>query len=71
MKLSGIDYIATDAPNFESVTPFTRRLIREYGPDRIVWSGGSPQLADIHMKAYSAADIAKVKGGNLQKLLNW
>jgi len=71
MKLSGIDYIATDAPNFESVTPFTRRLIREYGPERIVWSGGSPKLADIHMKGYSAADIAKVKGGNLQKLLNW
>jgi predicted TIM-barrel fold metal-dependent hydrolase len=71
MKLSGIDYIATDAPNFESVAPFTRRLIREYGPERIVWSGGSPKLADIHMKGYAAADIAKVKGGNLQKLLSW
>jgi predicted TIM-barrel fold metal-dependent hydrolase len=71
MKISGIDYIATDAPNFPSVLPFTSRLIREYGPDRIVWSGGSPKLADFHMKGYSAADIAKVKGGNLQKLLNW
>ena len=71
MKLSGIDYIATDAPDFESVLPFTRRLIREYGPDRIVWSGGSPKIIDVHMKGYSAADIAKVKGGNLQKLLNW
>ena len=71
MKISGIDYIATDAPNFPSVLPFTTRLIREYGPDRIVWSGGSPKLADFHMKGYSAADIAKVKGGNLQKLLNW
>jgi hypothetical protein len=51
--------------------PFTSRLIKEYGPDRIVWSGGSPHIADVHMKGYSAADIAKVKGGNLQKLLNW
>lgn len=71
MKLSGIDYIATDAPNFESVMPFTRRLIKEYGPERVVWSGASPKLAGLHMKGYSAADLAKAKGGNLQKLLNW
>jgi len=25
----------------------------------------------VHMKGHSAADIAKVKGGNLQRLLNW
>jgi len=71
MKLSGIDYVATDGPNFESALPFTRRLIREYGAERVVWSGGSPKIIDIHMKGYPAADIAKVKGGNLQKLLNW
>ncbi len=71
MKLSGLDYIATDAPHFASVMPFTSRLIKEYGPDRVVWSGGTPKIADAHMKGYSAADIAKVKGGNLQRLLNW
>lgn len=71
MKLSGVDYIATDKPDFRSVLPFTTRLIREFGPDRVVWSGGSPHIADVHMKGYSAADIAKVKGGNLQRLLNW
>jgi len=71
MKLSGVDYIASDAPNFESVLPFTRRLIREYGAERVVWSGGSPKIIDVHMKGYSADDIAKVKGGNLQKLLSW
>jgi len=71
MKLSGIDYIASDAPDFESVLPFTRRLIKEYGPDRIVWSGGSPKIIDVHMKGYSAADLAKVRGGNLQRLLSW
>jgi L-fuconolactonase len=71
MKLSGLDYIANDGPYFESVLPFTSRLIREYGPDRVVWSGGPPKIADVHMKGYSAADIAKVKGGNLQRLLNW
>src|SRR5262249_8173316 len=71
MKLSGLHYIASDATVFEGVLPFPRRLIKEYGPERVVWSGGSPRIVDIHMKGYPAADLAKVKGGNLQKLLNW
>ena len=71
MKLSGLDYIAKDAPDYQSLLPFTRRLLKEFGPDRVVWSGGSPHIADVHMTGYSAADIAKVKGGNLQRLLNW
>ncbi len=71
MKISGMDYIANDGPDYRSILPFTSRLIREYGPDRIVWSGGTPHIADVHLKGYSAADLAKVKGGNLQKLLNW
>ena len=71
MKMSGLDYMADDKPDYESLTPFTRRVIKEFGPDRMVWSGGSPHIADVHMKGYSAADIAKVKGGNLQRLLNW
>ena len=72
MKLSELGYMApTDKPDYESLTPFTRRVIKEFGPDRMVWSGDSPHIADVHMKGYSAADIAKVKGGNLQRLLNW
>jgi predicted TIM-barrel fold metal-dependent hydrolase len=71
MKMSGLDYMAEDKPDYESLIPFTRRVIKEFGPGRIVWSGGSPHIADVHMKGYSAADIAKVKGGNLQRLLNW
>ncbi len=71
MKLSGLDYMAADAPYYESLIPFTRRVFKEFGPDRMVWSGGDPKIAEVHMAGYSAADIAKVKGGNLQKLLNW
>jgi L-fuconolactonase len=71
MKLSGLDYIATDGPTYESVLPFTTRLIKEFGADRMVWSGGVTKIADVHMKGYSAADIARVKGGNLQRLLGW
>jgi L-fuconolactonase len=71
MKLSGVGYIADDKPYYESVLPFTRRIIKEFGADRMVWGGDTPQLVDVHMKGYSAADIAKVKGGNLKRLLNW
>src|SRR6202000_377310 len=71
MKMSGLGYMAEDKPDYESLIPFTRRVIKEFGPSRMVWSGDSPHLADVHMKGYSAADIAKVKGGNLQTLLNW
>ncbi|MDB5734323.1 MAG: hypothetical protein JWN16_960 [Alphaproteobacteria bacterium] len=71
MKISGMDYIATDGPTYESLLPFTSRIIKEYGVDRVVWSGGVTKIADVHMKGYPAADIAKVKGGNLQRLLNW
>jgi predicted TIM-barrel fold metal-dependent hydrolase len=71
MKLSELNYMAGDGPYYESLIPFTSRIIKEYGPDRMVWSGGSPHIADVHMKGYSAADIAKVKGGNLKRLLNW
>ncbi len=71
MKMSALGYMTNDAPNYESLIPFTRRVIKEFGADRMVWSGDSPHIADVHMKGYSAADIAKVKGGNLQRLLNW
>jgi len=71
MKMSGLGYMADDKPDYESLIPFTRRVIKEFGPSRVAWSGDSPHLADVHMKGYSAADIAKVKGGNLQTLLNW
>ena len=72
MKLSELGYMAPDdKPDYASLIPFTSRVIKEFGPDRMVWSGDSPHIADVHMKGYSAAEIAKVKGGNLQRLLNW
>ena len=60
MKMSGLGYMTTDAPDYPSQIPFTRRVIKEFGADRMVWSGDSPHIADVHMKGYSAADIAKV-----------
>lgn len=70
MKLSGLGHFEKDAPYYESAMSFTSRVIREYGTDRMVWGGGSPKIVDVHMNNYSISDRAKVKGGNIQKLLN-
>jgi predicted TIM-barrel fold metal-dependent hydrolase len=51
--------------------PLTRRVIQEFGPHRIVWGSGPPEIVDVHMQDYSPMDRAKVKGGNLWKLLPW
>jgi predicted TIM-barrel fold metal-dependent hydrolase len=71
MKLSGISHFATDAPNYESSLPFTSRVIKEFGPDKLIWGSGSTSIIDIHMADYSNENRAKVKGSNIQKLLNW
>jgi predicted TIM-barrel fold metal-dependent hydrolase len=71
MKLSGLNHYAKDAPLYTSSLPFTRRVIAEFGPERVVWGSGTPRIVDAHMKGYPASDIAKVKGGNLKALLNW
>ena len=71
MKLSELENVATDGPLFESIRPFTSRIIKEFGPDRMIWSGGSPEIARVHMEGYQDADIQKALGGNLATLLRW
>ncbi|HEV8456248.1 MAG TPA: amidohydrolase family protein, partial [Gemmatimonadales bacterium] len=44
MKLSGLSHFAQDAPLYLSARPFTRRVIQAFGPDRIVWGGGTPKI---------------------------
>src|SRR5690606_4392075 len=71
MKLSGLNHFAEDSPLYESALPFTRRVIEEFGPEKMVWGSGTPKIVDAHMKGYSQKDISRVKGGNLRRLLNW
>ncbi len=71
MKLSGINHFAKDAPTYESAISFTTRVIREFGPQRVVWGSGIPRIVDVHMQEYSSDEIAMVKGGNIRQLLNW
>ncbi|WP_373512929.1 amidohydrolase [Persicitalea sp.] len=71
MKLSGLNHFAKDEPYYESALPFTSRVIKEFGPERLVWGSGSPKIVDVHLKGYSEKERAMVKGGNIRKLLGW
>jgi predicted TIM-barrel fold metal-dependent hydrolase len=71
IKLSCLEYIAGDGPLYESARPFTRRVIEAFGPDRLVWGAGTPGIVHAHMVGYSEEDRAKVRGGNLARLLGW
>lgn len=71
MKLSGLSHFSTDGPLYPSAEPFTRRVIREFGPHRCVWGAGKPAVVDAHMASYTDHERALVKGGNLQRLLRW
>lgn len=71
MKLSGLNHFATDEPYYESALPFTSRVIKEFGPERVVWGSGTPKIVDIHMSGYSESKRASVKGGTIRKLLAW
>jgi L-fuconolactonase len=71
MKLSGIGYFAADAPLYASARPFTRLVAETFGPERLVWGDGTPAIVEAHLDHWSAADRAKVLGGNIARLLNW
>jgi predicted TIM-barrel fold metal-dependent hydrolase len=71
MKLSGLNHFAKDAPLYHSARPFTRQVIAAFGPTRVVWGSGTPDVVDAHMPEYSQEERGLVKGGNVAQLLNW
>lgn len=71
MKLSGLGHFATDAPLYGSARPFTRWVADAFGPTRLIWSSGAPEIADFHLPHFSAEEIGLVKGGTLARLLPW
>ena len=70
MKLSGLNHFSQDAPLYLEAKPFTRLVIDAFGPDRLVWGSGTPEIVDAHLDRESETERAQVKGGNLEKLLN-
>ncbi len=71
MKLSGLDHIVGDAPLYLSVQRFIRQVADAFGPTHLVWGGGSPAWVRAHLSDWLEADIARVLGGNLVRLLRW
>ena len=71
MKLSGLNHFASDAPLYTSARPFTSRVIEAFGPERMVWGSGTPEIVDAHMADYTEGERALVKGDNLARLLKW
>ncbi len=71
MKLSGLNHYAIDAPLYESVIPFSKWVADAFGPERMVWGSGTPGIVDAHLAHWSEEDRAKVKGGNLKRLLGF
>jgi predicted TIM-barrel fold metal-dependent hydrolase len=71
MKLSGLNHFASDGPLYRSARAFTRWVADAFGPERLVWGSGTPEIVDAHLDYWSAGDRAKVKGDNLARLLPW
>jgi L-fuconolactonase len=71
MKLSGLGHFAQDAPLYPDALPLTRRVADAFGPDRLVWGDGSPQIIDTHLAHLPEAEREKVRGGNLARLLKF
>ncbi len=71
MKLSGIKYVAQDAPMFMSAARLTRLIADTFGPDCLAWGGEPPEVIRAHLSHWPKAEVDRVLGGNLQRLLNW
>src|SRR5262249_43926523 len=71
MKLSGLNHVSTEPSPHLDVQPLVCGLADAFGPDRLVWGSGPPGIIDAPLPHLSEADRAKIKGGNLAKLLGW
>ena len=69
MKFSALDHFSDDGPHYESVRPFTRQVVDAFGPNRLVWGKGSPEVIDRHLAGYDETDRASVTGENLNELI--
>jgi hypothetical protein len=66
-----LQHFAQEAPLYPDALPLTRRVVAAFGPDRLIWSGGTPAIVDAHMPAFSEGERARVKGGTLATLLGF
>jgi predicted TIM-barrel fold metal-dependent hydrolase len=69
MKLSGLGHFAEDPPLYESARPFTRRVVDAFGPGRMLWGGGTPDIVDAHLPDHPETERERVRGNNAAELV--
>ena len=68
IKMSGLDHFSKQPVPHRDVEPLVKRAADAFGPERIAWSKGSPDIVDQLLDHWSDADRARVKGLNLAAL---
>ena len=60
MKLSGLNHFSQDAPLYLEAQSFTRLVIDAFGPDRLVWGSGTPEISHSDGKMSTNSTRASV-----------
>ncbi len=68
MKMSGLNHFSRQPAPHEDVRDLVRRVAVAFGPERLVWSAGSPATVDALLTNWSSIEWANVKGRNLARL---
>jgi predicted TIM-barrel fold metal-dependent hydrolase len=71
MKMSGLTHFAKQPAPYLDAKPLVQRVAAAFGPDRLAWSSGSPDIVDLFLAHWTPDERARVKGANLAKLAGW
>ena len=68
MKMSGLTHFSKEPAPHLDTKALVNRVASAFGPDRFMWSSGSPGWVDVLLDTWSASERAKVKGETLARL---
>ena len=71
MKISAVRRVSCEPEPHLDAKPLVGRLASAFGPDRLVWGGGSPSVVDLLLDDLSEAERAKIKGDSLAAMLDF
>ena len=80
MKFSGVRYSSKQDPPHRDAAPLVRRTFDAFGPDRLLWGGLGMDMKEFKQNSAtldalfdfaSAADRAKIRGGNAARLFRF
>ncbi len=68
IKMSGLSHFSKEPEPYLDAKPLVKRVAAAFGPHRLAWSSGSPDIVDALLDHWSDEDRARVKGENLAGL---